>query len=396
MNVDNTVLLPEVMSFIKEHEESDIAQLILKGSPFKNTSIQSIAQQIKGLQVAKAKFPTLYKNPYIIYPPKINLEQSSSELTANFKAKFISNSETILDLTGGMGIDTLAFSKISNEVSYTEIDKKTCAFAKHNFNASNKSIIVKNVNGIAYLKGNKQLFDWIYVDPARRDKHNTKVFKFEDCQPNIIQNLDIFRLNSNKLMLKASPLLDINYITYHLPDVKSIHVVSVKNEVKEILIIIDFKSKNANTFIETVNLDTRQDVQIFNVTDKLVEQDFSLPMKYIYEPNASIMKVGFFGKICKDFNLKALHANSHLFTSDENITFPGRKFKVAKIIKPKQSELNKYIKGKKANISTRNYPLKPQQIKKKYGLNDGGSLFVFFTTNINNEKIVLICNKVIN
>lgn len=396
MDEDKTVLLPEVMSFIKEHESSDTAELILKGSPFKNTSIQSIVQQIKGLQVAKTKFPTLYKNPHIIYPPKINLEQSSSELTANFKAQFLSKSDTILDLTGGMGIDTLAFSGQSNKVFYTEIDKKTSAYAKHNFNASNKSITVINVNGIAYLKENKQLFDWIYIDPARRDKHNTKVFKFEDCQPNILQHLNLFRLNSNKLILKASPILDINYITNHLPDVKSIHVVSVKNEVKEVLIIIDFKSKNADAVIEAVNLDTHQNKQIFKFSDRLIEQDFALPMKYIYEPNASIMKVGFFGNICKDFNIKALHANSHLFTSDEIIDFPGRKFEMVKVLKPKKSELHKYIKDKKANISTRNYPLKPQQIKKKYGLNDGGSLFVFFTTNINNEKIVLICNKVIN
>jgi 16S rRNA G966 N2-methylase RsmD len=394
MSINHFILRSEVKSFIKAHENDDIPELILKGSPFENISVQSIAQQIKGLQVAKQKFPSLYKNENIIYPPKLNLEQSSSETTAKYKASLITKNESIIDLTGGMGIDTLAFSEKSDHVIYTEIDSQTFSYAEHNFKSFGKRIKTFCENGLHFLKRNNLRSDWIYIDPARRDQNYSKVFKLEDCQPNVLEQIDLFKSKSRKMMIKASPLLDINQSIELLPQIESLHIISVKNEVKELLILIDFNKKTPDPDVVAVNLESDQQDFVANNSDKKIDQQFSIPKRFLYEPNASVMKSGFFGKICQKFDLKALHPNSHLFTTDQNIEFPGRRFEIIKIIQPKKKLIHKYLEDKKANITTRNYPIKPDQIKKKYGIFDGGSLFVFFTTNLKNEKIVIISKKI--
>jgi 16S rRNA G966 N2-methylase RsmD len=396
MGLDKSILKSEVKAFIKAHENDDIPQLVIKGSPFENVKIQSIAQQIKGKQIAKSKFPDLYNNEDIIYPPKLNLEQSSSQITAKYKSEFITKNETLIDLTGGMGIDTLAFSEISTKVSYCEISKKTYRYAEHNFKAIKKDIKTHQCDGIEFLNKTENDFDWIYIDPARRDEHNNKVFKLEECTPNVLELLELFKAKASKLLIKTSPLIDINYCASTLPNIKSIHIVSVKNEVKEVLIEIDFNLTSNNPKIIAINLDTHHPVFSATLDEKSLKQNFDLPQSYLYEPNASLMKSGFYGKICEKYNLIALAKNTHLFTSNEIIDFPGRRFKIQTVISPNKKLIKKYINDKKANISTRNYPLKPEQIKKKYGLNDGGSKFVFFTSNYRNDKILIICSKLIN
>jgi len=396
MSLNLSILSLKVKSFIQEHKKDNIPDLILKGSPFEDATIQNIAQQIHGLRIAEQKFPTLLQNENIIYPPKINLEQSSSEITASYKSKFIKENDNILDVTGGMGIDCLAFSNIAKSVTYIDIEENTCQYAKHNFEVLNKNIKAFNADGIEFLKQQNLKFDLIYLDPARRNKNKSKVYRLEDCTPNVLEHLEFLKFRASRILLKVSPLLDINYCIETLPNVESLHIVSVKNEVKELLISINFEINQENPVIIATNLKSSHHIFKAFYSDKDTLQDLSLPQKYIYEPNASLMKMGFFGEICKRFNLKALHANSHLFTSDEHIEFPGRTFNVLDIISPKKQLLRKIIKNNKANVATRNYPLKPQDVKKKYGLIDGGSLFVFFTTNLKNDKIVLICNKIID
>ena len=395
MSIDKSILSPEIRAFAKAHENESLPELILKGSPFDHIKIQDIAQQIKGLQTAKEKFPILYDNEHIIYPPKINLEQSSSEITARYKANLISKNDRIIDITGGMGIDAMAFYEISGSVIYIESDPNTYAYTVHNFKARQQKIRPFNADGIEFLKKNNDTYNWIYIDPARRDEQNSKVFRFEDCQPDVLEHMNLFKSKASKLMIKASPLLDINQSLELLPHVESVHVISVKNETKELLLIINFEKTTTNPTINAVNLATEQNSFSAKYSDRLKVQTFSLPQRFLYEPNASIMKSGFFGNICEEYSLSALHPNSHLFTSSQNIEFPGRKFKIIKTLQPKKKLINKHLKDKKANISTRNYPLKPEQIKKKYGISDGGSLFVFFTTNLKNEKIALICKKLI-
>lgn len=388
------VLRPEVQEFIKVHENDAITNLVLKGSPFKDVSIQLIAQQIKGRQIAKQKLPGLYNKDKIIYPPKLNLEQASSEETAKYKSEIVSKNYSLIDLTGGYGIDTLAFSSSVDHLSYCELNSTTFLYATHNFKALNKKIKAYNVDGLDHLRQCKENFDWIFIDPARRDNHSNKVFRLEDCTPNILEHFNLFRSKCSYMMLKLSPLFDLNLSLKQVPHVAEIHIVASKNEVKELLLIVDFENKHSNIKITAVNLSTGQEVFTTNYSDLNHEQKLSLPKTYLYEPNGAIMKSGFYGALCRRYNVSALGVNSHLFTSEHLIDFPGRRFKINKITAPKQKELNKYIPSKKANISTRNYPLNPNQIKKKYKLKDGGSNFVFFTENIKKEKIALICEKI--
>lgn len=388
------LLKPEVQEFIKAHENDDIASLVLKGSPFKNVDIQWIAQQIKGRQVAKQKLPHLYKINNIVYPPKLNLEQASSQFTAKYKSSIVGNNISLIDLTGGLGIDTIAFTSKTNEVTYCEIDSETFSYATHNFSLLKKDIKTYQTDGIQYLQLSTKKFDWLYLDPARRDCFHNKVFQLQDCMPNVLDHINLFKSTSNQMMIKISPLFDINLSLKQLPDISEIYIIAYKNEVKELLLILDFKNDIKHIKVKAVNLGADHKTFTNNYQDLTLTQDLSLPSKYLYEPNAAIMKSGFYGALCQTYGVTALAVNSHLFTSEKLINFPGRRFKIHNVISAKKKELYKYLPSKQANISTRNYPLKPQQIKKKYKLKDGGSNFVFFTENIKKEKIVLICEKI--
>ena len=391
--LNKALLDPEVARFIKENRKKDLPSLILKGSPFENVSIQEIAVQIKGLKVAEKKFPEFYQNENILYPPKLNLEQTSSEVTAKYKASLISGKSGI-DLTGGLGIDAYYISKNFNEFTYCELNENLAEIAAHNFKALNaKNITVKTGNSLSTLKDNDEHFNWIYADPARRDDHGGKVFKFEDCEPNIPANLDLIFSRTANLMIKSSPILDISAGINELKHVKQVHIVAVRNEVKELLWILEEKF-SGNPIIKTINF-VKNKVQEFsgNNEENLQEIDFSLPENYLYEPNAAIMKSGLFDLLAVKTNTKKLHQHSHLYTSKELIPFPGRIFEVYDIKEYSSSGLKKYFKSKKANITTRNFPETVESIRKKFKIKEGGSDYIFFTTNMRDEKIVIFCKK---
>ena len=394
MSINKLIISTEIQNFIKTHENDDVVKLILKGSPFENVDIQTIAQQIKGKQVAKEKFPELYTHHSIIYPPKLNLEQASSQITATYKSKFIKPNESIIDLTGGFGIDSAAFSNVTEKVIYCEIINETFEFANHNFKILNKNITTYNGDGIEYLKKLDESFDWIFIDPARRDKHNHKVFRLEDCLPNVLEYLDLFKSKTKRLLLKSSPLLDFHLCIKQIPQITEVHIVAINNEVKELLLVIDFEKPEKSPTIQAVNLQSFQQNFVVDYNKKEVQQSFSEPKSYLYEPNSAIMKSGFFGELCQQYKLKAIAQHSHLMTSDHLIDFPGRRFEIKKVITPQEKLLKKHLPDLKANVSCRNYPLKPNQIKAKYGIKDGGENYLFFTTNDKNQKIVLFCNKI--
>ena len=391
--LNKALLDPEVARFIKENRKKDLPSLILKGSPFENVSIQEIAVQIKGLKVAEKKFPEFYQNENILYPPKLNLEQTSSEVTAKYKASLISGKSGI-DLTGGLGIDAYYISKNFNEFTYCELNENLAEIAAHNFKALKaKNITVKTGNSLSTLKKSDAHFNWIYADPARRDEQGGKVFKFEDCEPNIPANLDLIFSRTANLMIKSSPILDISAGINELKHVKQVHIVAVRNEVKELLWILEEKF-SGNPIIKTINF-VKNKVQEFsgNNEENLQEIDFSLPENYLYEPNAAIMKSGLFDLLAVKTNTKKLHQHSHLYTSKELIPFPGRIFEVYDIKEYSSSGLKKYFKSKKANITTRNFPETVESIRKKFKIKEGGSDYIFFTTNMRDEKIVIFCKK---
>ncbi|MBT8295777.1 MAG: class I SAM-dependent methyltransferase [Gramella sp.] len=391
--MNKALLQPEVSKFTRENLKQDLPSLILKGSPFKDVNIQELATQIKGLKVAEKKFPEFYNHANILYPPKLNLEQTSSEITAKYKASLIEG-ESGIDLTGGLGIDSYFISKRFKKFNYCELNPGLAEIAQHNFRelkAENISVITGD--GLKILQETKENFDWVYTDPARRDDHGGKVFKFEDCEPNIPQHLKLIFQRTSHLMVKSSPILDITSGIQELRFVKEIHIIAVGNEVKELLWILtnDLAGK---PLIKTVNIE-RDRKQEFSgkFENGLPDIKFSLPEAYLYEPNAAIMKSGLFNQVASQTNTKKLHQHSHLYTSGDPVEFPGRSFKITEIKEFKTGNLKKYFKNKKANITTRNFPETVENLRKKFKIKDGGSDYIFFTTNMNNEKIVIFCKK---
>lgn len=387
------LLSSEIQAFISSNTKTDLNKLILKGSPFSTVSIQEIAQQIEGKNKCEKKLPTWFETENIIYPKKLNLEQTSSEETANYKAALVSGN-SLIDLTGGFGVDCFAFSKKINSVIHCEMNAELSAIVTHNY----QQLGVRNIktiegDSVDYLKNTKQNFDWIYIDPSRRNDAKEKVFLLKDCLPNVPENMDELFSHSNKILIKTAPLLDISSAISELKFVKEIHIIALLNEVKELLFVLEKNSKS-NIQIKTINL-LKTEKQVFNFDLGIAKTaDFQQPLNYLYEPNAAILKSGGFHQIAIQFGLYKLHQNTHLYTSEEFIAnFPGRKFKINSQTNYDKKQLLSLIPDKKANITTRNFPETVAQIRKKTKIKDGGTNYLFFTTNFKNEKMVLFCSK---
>ena len=386
------VLQKEVQDFILENLKTDISKLILKGSPFKEITIQEIAQQIIGKQKAKDKLPTWFTNNNLYFPPKLNLEQTSSEITADYKSKIV-RGKSCIDLTGGFGIDSYYFSKQFNSVIHCEVNKELVEIAQHNsreLNSNNIEFIHKN--GIEYLATTDKTYDCIYIDPSRRNNTKGKVFLLEDCLPKIPEHIDSLFVCSNTILIKYSPMLDIQIGINNLKFVKEIHVVAVDNEVKELLFLLE-KNYNKTVTIKTINF-AKNNVQKFQFTKSTeTEINYSEPLTYLYEPNVAILKSGAFKELAEKLKVHKLHQHSHLYTSDELIDFPGRIFKIQENCNYKKGKIKSLIKTQ-ANITCRNFPLSVDEIRKKLKLKSGGKKYLFFTTNLNNQFIVLKTTKV--
>ncbi len=390
--LNKALLDKDVLEFIKENRKKDLPALILKGSPFENLTVKELAVQIKGLKVAEKKFPSLFKLEEILYPPKLNLEQTSSEITAKYKASLI-RGDRIADLTGGFGIDSYFLSQSFDKLDYFEINQELAETAEHNFKVLNaQNIRVSAQNGLDYLKDNDIQYDWIYADPARRDAQGKKVFKLEDCEPNIPGQLKMLFAHTKNILLKTSPILDISAGQEELDFVSEIHIVAVGNEVKELLWILR-KGFKGDLTIKTVNFEKDQVQKFEDKKNNNIEATYSEPQRYLYEPNSAIMKSGLFQSLSHITGTKKLHQHSHLYTSKELNDFPGRIFQITDIKDYKPAHLKKYFKHKKANVTTRNFPETVDQIRKKLKIKDGGDTYLFFTTNLRNDKIVIFCKK---
>ncbi|REE79760.1 hypothetical protein BX611_2656 [Lutibacter oceani] len=391
--MNTNILLKETQDFINTNLKSDITKLVLKGSPFNSISIQEIAEQIEAKKRCEKKLPTWFKTANIYYPNKLNIEQTSSEITANYKANLVSGN-SLVDITGGFGVDTYYFSQKVNTVTHCEINKELSKIVTHNFQELN----VKNIktvvgDGIEFLKNSSQQFDWINTDPSRRNDVKGKVFLLEDCLPNIPENLELLFEKSNHILIKVSPILDITSAINELNFVKEIHIIAIENEVKELLFILE-KNYTQQIEIKTINLNKKEN-QYFNFSlNNEVTATYSEPKLYLFEPNSAILKAGAFNQISSQLQIDKLHPNSHLYTSEKLIDFPGRKFEITHCISYDKKQLKKLIPTKKANITTRNFPETVEQIRKKTGLKDGGNQYLFFTTDLNNNHIILICKKV--
>ncbi len=392
--MNKAILNPEVQQFIQDNLRKDISKLILKGSPFKVISIQELATQILGLIRAESKLPTWFKTEGILFPHNLNLEQTSSEITAKYKSELIEG-EVLVDITGGFGIDDLYFAKRFKKVIHCELDAELSELASHNFHVLGATNIdTFSVNGLSYLENTSEKIDWIYIDPTRRDDHGGKVFLLEHCTPNVPLNLKFLFSKAGNILVKTSPLLDISLGINEFRKVIAIHIIAVNNEVKELLWVLN-RNISSEIKIKTVNI-TKKDTQILEsiLVGAQASYDFKLPLKYLYEPNAAIMKSGLFRVLAEETGTFKLHSNSHLYTSEELKAFPGRSFEILNILPYHKKTLKRTLKLKKANVTTRNFQRSVSEIRKELKLEDGGDHYLFFTTNFNEDKIVLVCKKV--
>ncbi|MDO6759289.1 class I SAM-dependent methyltransferase [Tamlana sp. 2_MG-2023] len=388
------ILNTEIQSFITSHLKSDVSSLLLKGVDFQDVDIKEIVEQIEAKNRCTFKLSTWFKCENIYFPNKLNIEQTSSEITAQYKAQLISG-DSIIDLTGGFGVDCYYFSKQFKCVTHCEINSSLSAIVNHNFKqlkAENISTITGD--GIAYLKTSKSRFDWIYIDPSRRHDSKGKVFFLNDCLPNVPENLDLLFSHSNNILIKTSPLLDLTIGINELKLVKTIHIVAFNNEVKELLWVLD-RDFTDEISIKTVNL-KKDSNEVFNFVlsdEKRANSNYSKPQSFLYEPNVSVLKAGAFESVSEQLDIYKLHKHSHLYTNDRLIEFPGRRFKIEQVFPFNKKEIKK-LGVSKANITTRNFPETVQNIRKKFKIKDGGNRYLFFTTNFNDEKIVIITSKV--
>lgn len=386
-------LSSDLKEFINNNLKQDINSLALKKNPFPDYEWSWILNQIQAKQKAEKKLPTWFSNEDVIFPSTLSIEQTSSETLAKFKAELISG-DKLIDLTGGFGVDDFYFAKRFQKVIHCEFQEDLSAIVQHNFGALNVDNI-ETISGdsISYLKQSTENLDWIYIDPARRDDKKTKVFLLKDCSPNVVELQEFLFKKSDNILIKVAPLLDISSILNELSNVKKIYAIGLQNEVKELLIV---QQKGFIDQPELIAVNISNDgiihQDIFPLND-VANSQLSLPLNYLYEPFSSYLKVGAYNDIATKFNVNKLHKHSHLYTSNELIDFPGRCFKTEQVIPYNKKDI-KFLENTKCNITTRNFPLKVEEIRKKHKIKDGGDLYAFFTTDLNNDKIVVLCKKI--
>lgn len=388
--INKALLDNEVQDFIKNFE-GDISKLAFAGSPFENVSVQELMQHIESRKKIEKKLPTWFSTPNILFPPKLNLEQTSSEITAKYKASLV-NGETLADITGGFGIDSFFFSEKFSAVHHFEIDVSLSEIAQHNFNIFNKhNVHCSSEDGLNNVLNNK--YSLIYADPSRRHDSKGKVFLLNDCQPNIPENTSEILSNCETFLLKTSPMFDISVGLNELKDVTEIHIVAVDNEVKELLWLLK-KANEKPLKIKTVNF-TKSGKEVFNFNWNEAEKaTYSLPQKYLYEPNSAILKSGAFNLISNKLKLDKLNKNTHLYTSKSLIDFPGRSFVIENVVPYTKAEMRAALTFKKANITTRNFPESVAKLRKKWKIADGGEVYLFFVTDLEGKREMLVCSKV--
>ena len=306
--------------------------------------------------------------------------------------------KTLIDLTGGMGVDTAFLSDNFDHAFYVEMQEELCEIARHNFKVLNKNITVVNDNAEHFLQ-NCDMVDCIYLDPARRDEYGRKMVSLHDCSPDVVELHDLLVKKAKRILIKVSPMLDIEMVKKELKDISEIHVVAVRNECKEILIAMQTHKESVSS-INIIATDLREKWNIVFTEDEEQNAQWTLAdniKKYLYEPGAACMKAGCFKLLSQRYALDKLHRNSHLYTSDELVPdFPGRIFEVIDVMpfdKKAKKEISLRCQQPKANVAVRNFPLSTEELKKNLGLHDGGEFYIFGTTMKGENKVIVLTKK---
>lgn len=380
--------------FIEQNLDADIRQLALKGCRDKDVDLDAAIRQIAGRQTARRKLPSWAALDGILYPPHLNMEQCSSEQTARYKAGICSSHpspKTLVDLTGGFGVDFAFMSEAFDEATYVERNSELFAISSANMKILAPKAKCLNEDGLEVLHRLDHV-SMIFMDPARRDNHGARTYGISDCTPNVLEIKDELLQKADVVMLKLSPMLDWHKAISDLGEqyIKEVHIVSVQNECKELLIVMQQQPAEPPT-VYCVNDDSVFSYHPSSISSNHISHHSSLI--YLYEPNASIMKAGCFAEIEQAFEVSQLAPNSHLFASDQAIEdFPGRKFRVTAVTSMNKQELKQALKDiRQANIAVRNFPMSVADLRKRLKLSEGGNDYIFATTLTEEKKVLIIC-----
>lgn len=378
------------LDYIRQHADEDVRQLALRGHKCPDVDLQYALEQIAGRQKARTKLPSWAAIDGIVYPPHLSMEQCSSEVTARYKASIAGKGALFVDLTAGFGVDMAFISQGFQKAVHVEQQPQLCAISSENFRLLGLNHIeVVCGDGVAYLHTMRHA-DLLFIDPARRDVHGGRTYDISDCTPNVLEILDEMLVKADRVMIKLSPMLDWRKAVADLGKVNEVHIISVDNECKELLLILSKTKKPLRVFC--VNND-----ECFEVVEGISSQPRPLPqdMRYLYEPNASVMKAGCFALIEQRFGVVQLERNSHLFVSDKEISrFPGRQFLIEKRTSMNKRELKAALADvDQANITVRNFPMSVAELRKRLKLKEGGDVYIFATTISDEGHQLLVCRK---
>ncbi len=392
--MNERILHTEVQQFINDNLNTDITSLLLRGTSFEGVYTKEIVQQIEAKNKCRKKLPIWFQTEGIYYPKKLSIEQTSSEVTASYKAELVSG-RSLADITGGFGVDAFFFSKRVEHVLHCEIDEVLSDIAHHNsqvLGSDNIETIARD--GVALLKHSERKYDWIYADPSRRSDTGGKVFLLGDCLPDVVAHQELLIERAGNILVKTAPLLDITQGLRSLRHVKEVHCVAVNNEMKELLWVLQ-KGVQQEPKIICANIHHKGKQQFVGYLseEEVTRREYSAPKKYLYEPNAAILKAGLFKLVGRSFELKKIHQHSHLYTSDALIDFPGKVFQVEDCLPFSKKQVKNTFKGQKYSISTRNFNLKAEDLKKLVGSQEHALRQLFFTTGIDNKRIVIACQR---
>ena len=379
------------LDYIHDHADEDVRQLALRGSKNPEVDLAFALDQIAGQQKAKTKIPRWAAVDGIVYPPHLSMEQCSSEQTAKYKASIAGQGALFVDLTAGIGVDMAFMSKGFQRAVHVERQSQLCAISSENYRCLGlHHIEVVCGDGVDYLHQLSHA-DLIFLDPARRDEHGGRTYGIADCTPNVLEIRDELLKKADRVMIKLSPMLDWRKAVDDLGNVSEVHIVSVDNECKELLLVLTKEERPLR--MVCVNNDSIFEYDVNENADSVV-CSHAHP-QYLYEPNASIMKAGCFALIGKRFGVCQLDQNSHLFVSEQDIPdFPGRHFIIERITSMNKRDLkNAFAAIDMANIAVRNFPLSVSELRKRLKLKDGGDVFVFATTVTDNGHQLFICRK---
>jgi len=383
--------------YVAKHLHDDPAQLALQARRYPGLPVPELVRQIQARQKARTKLPAWAENPDLIFPPALSVEQASSARTAAYKASLVSG-QRLVDLTGGFGVDVSCFAERVPEVHYVERNAALTEVVRFNLtHLGVKNVHYHTADAVNFLRNTPDTFDWIYLDPARRDTAARKIFRLQDCEPDVLRLMPLLLHKGRHVLLKTSPMLDIEQALQELRQVRRLWVVAVDNECKEVLYELG-PEPAIDPERYTVNLlrnGQQQEFRLNRARETRAIPRYAEPQQYLYEPNVAVLKAGGFRSVGTAFELLKLHQHSHLYTSDVlRPDFPGRIFRIRAVEKYDGAALKAHLgPDARAHVTTRNFPDTVADFRYRTGIREGGETYLFATTNLEGKLIVLVCDR---